>query len=93
MFPISIFDAVCHANFADCEDFLFSKCVVDELLCLMKGITIETVGEDGSFKKNFVQARVILHAYDTKAFEKMMRVMPVASAYEWCGLCMNRREN
>ena len=49
-------------------DFILQDCLVQELQLLEKGILMTVKGQ-----AYFVQARVILHRYDTKALEKITR--------------------
>ena len=49
-------------------DFILHDCLVQELQLLEKGIVMTVKGQ-----AYFVQARVILHRYDTKALEKITR--------------------
>jgi hypothetical protein len=86
MFPVSIFDGIVGQDCSDSEDFLFSKCLVDELLELEKGKIIETIDHQGKRVSFFVQGRVILHSYDTRAFESIMHIFSTNS-YNWCFLC------
>ena len=86
MFPVSIFDAVVGVDFTDSEQFLMWKCLVEELVALEKGKVIEIVDDQGLRHRYFIQGRVILHCYDTRALEKVMRILSTNS-FAWCFLC------
>ena len=76
----------CLSNFSGiagsiAEEFLFKKCFVAELENLKKGITIKI---DDKFY--FIQARLILHVWDSKALEKELFVQG-AGSYGGCTFC------
>jgi len=56
------------------EKELFSQCLIPELQELGRGIVFTTVNEEGKEIEVFLQARVIFHVMDTKAFEKIANV-------------------
>jgi hypothetical protein len=63
------------------ENFLFDKCLINELLFLRAGIKLNIAG-----KNYFLQVRCIAHVLDTKAVGKQMKVQEVAS-HSGCPLC------
>ena len=63
------------------EDFIFRDCLVEELLALYNGVTMIVNDEE-----YFIQARLILHVYDTKAMEKLFRFRSVGSS-NYCPIC------
>jgi hypothetical protein len=87
MFTISVFtggDSV-KADAKILEDFIFLNCLIKELLMLKDGVIIEDLLEYGG-KQYFLQVRLILHLYDTRALEGIMHVQ-AAGAYAACPLC------
>lgn len=78
MFLASLFTA---ANGSVAEHFLFSQCLIAELIALDKGIIYEHDGV--TF---FIQARLIRHICDGRALEKMCKVQG-AGALFGCPLC------
>jgi hypothetical protein len=67
---------------SDVEDFMLDHCFTQEMKMLDEGITIEAKG-----KTYFVQCRIIMHWYDTKALEKMLKFQQMAGSYIACQLC------
>ena len=65
MFTVSLFTKNMHSG---CYDFILHDCFVQELKMFEEGILM-TVNN----QKYFVQARVILHRYDTKALEAITK--------------------
>ena len=65
MFTVSLFTKKMHSG---CYDFILHDCFVQELKMFEEGILM-TVNN----QKYFVQARVILHRYDTKALEAITK--------------------
>jgi hypothetical protein len=63
------------------ENFIFRDCLLEELQALYNGILMTVNG-----KRYFVQARLILHTYDTKAMEKILKFRSVTSQ-NCCPLC------
>jgi hypothetical protein len=63
------------------EEFLLEKCLTDELEKLYKGIFINIEGQ-----KYFLQARLIMHVWDTKAVEKQLKCKCTGS-YPGCMFC------
>lgn len=63
------------------ELFIFRERFICELDYLSKGVEI-TIND----KKYFVQARLILHCYDTRAMEKVLNIQ-LANALAACPLC------
>ena len=78
MFLISLFTALSHST---CEQFIMSKCLIDELKMLNEGLLIKI-----SNKLYFIQARLILHCYDNKALEAFCCIHGENSLFG-CGLC------
>lgn len=78
MFLISLFTALSHSS---CENFIMSKCLVDELKMLYEGILVKVNGQI-----YFVQARLVLHCYDSKALEAIC-CFHGANSITGCGLC------
>ena len=64
------------------EDFLFRDCVVAELKLLAKGYLIQ-IGD----QHFFIQLRLVIHVYDTKAKEKIERFLGTNSL-SGCIKCM-----
>lgn len=77
-FMISLFTAFSKSV---CEKFLFYKLLLPELHELYQGIVLEVHGE-----KYYVQARLILHGYDSKALESVLKVHG-ANSLVGCSLC------
>ena len=87
MFVTSIFDGQTGADYSDSEEFLLSKCVADEFRELEEnGIEIPVVNESGEIENFYVFGRLILHSYDTRAFEPIMHISST-NAFEWCFMC------
>lgn len=63
------------------ENFLFDKCLINELMFLRQGITLEVGTET-----YFLQVRCIAHVLDTKAVGKQLKVQECAS-HSGCPLC------
>jgi hypothetical protein len=87
VFCVSAFDGLTGEDYEDSEDFLISKCFVDELIMLSKGVKIKVIDENGDEQSYIVQVRVIHHGYDTSETEKTMRITPTATSYQWCFVC------
>ena len=86
MFVTSIFDGQPGRDYSDSEEFLFSKCLVAELLMLAEGMMIPCVDEDGKSQCFFVQVRLICHVYDTRELEPLMHITSTNS-FAWCFFC------
>lgn len=56
------------------EEELFSQCLIPELQDLGRGIEFTAMNEKGEKTEVFLQARVLFHVLDTKAFEKIANV-------------------
>jgi hypothetical protein len=78
IFLISLFTALSHSS---CESFIMSKCLIDELKMLDEGLLIKV-----NKKLYFIQARLVLHCYDSKALEAIC-CMHGANSINGCGLC------
>ena len=81
MFMLSLFTNKMHSK---CYDFIFYDCLTKELSEYEKGKLIHAGN-----KSYFVQARLIIHRYDTKAFEYICNVQGTASlsGCSKCGQC------
>jgi len=81
MFMLSLFTKKLHSK---CYDFIFYDCLTKELHEFEKGMLIHTEN-----KTYFVQARLIIHRYDTKSFEYICNVQGTASlnGCTKCDLC------
>jgi hypothetical protein len=78
MFLISIFTGQYNSN---AEEFLFSNCLVGELIKLNEGFIV-TIKK----QKYFLQARLIQHLWDTKAAEKILKCQ-CSNSYVGCIFC------
>jgi len=77
-FVLSVFNSQLGSG---AETFLFSQCLIDELLVLYHGVTI-TIGRTSYF----VQLRSILNMWDLKALEKALCVA-IVNGYDGCPFC------
>jgi hypothetical protein len=78
MFLLTVFNG----NYGSiAEEFLLEKCLTDELDKLYAGILITLEG-----KNYFLQARLIMHVWDTKAVEKQLKCKCTGS-YPGCMFC------
>jgi hypothetical protein len=80
MFMLAIFTSVHNSNV---ENFLLHDLLGKELEILNKGIAINS---DDSEHKYFVQGRLILHCYDTIAYQTQCKVKG-ANSYADCSYC------
>jgi hypothetical protein len=87
VFCVSGFDGLTGEDYKDSERFLISKCFVDELIMLSKGVEIKLIDENFEEQSYVVQVRLIHHGYDTSEMEKTLRIASTANAYQWCFLC------
>ena len=80
MFMLAIFTSVHNSNV---ENFLLHDLLGKELEILNKGFAINS---DDSEHKYFVQGRLILHCYDTIAYQTQLKVKG-ANSYADCSYC------
>lgn len=64
------------------ETFLIRDCFIKEMLSLYDGVEL-TVGK----QSYFIQARVILHGYDTRALQPVLRASMESKKFSCCPLC------
>lgn len=78
MFCLGIFSGL---NGSKADEFLLGECFIQELHILYDGYVL-VLGE----KVYFLQARVIVHQFDTKAFEKVVKVQ-ASNSLIGCPIC------